>query len=89
MAGGRNAVEAVYWYRQALRLCAADAMLYIGDAYFNGDGAPKETRTGFQLMRLSSGLGSRRATELVREKLKRQEIPLAPPEFSDLYRGSR
>jgi hypothetical protein len=89
MASGRNAVEAVYWYKQALRLCAADAMLYLGDAYFNGDGAARDTRSGFQLMRISSGLGSQRATELVREKLRRQEIPLALPAFGDLYQATR
>lgn len=89
LAASRNITEAVYWYRQSLRLCAADAFLYLGDAYFNGDGAARDPRSGFQLMRISSGLGSRRAAELLKQKIERQEIPLAPSNFGDLYRQPR
>jgi hypothetical protein len=85
MARGGDAAEAVYWYRQALRLCQADSMFYLGDAYLSGDGARRDSQTGFQLMRTSSALGSRRATEHVRELLQRQQILLAPPTIGDLY----
>jgi hypothetical protein len=89
MASGRDAPEAVYWYRQSLRLCAADAMLYLGDAYFNGDGVPQDLRTGYQLMRISSSFGSRRASDLIKQILQSQRVPLAPPTFSDLYQRQR
>jgi hypothetical protein len=89
MAGSRNSEEAVYWYKQAVRLCPADAMLYLGDAYFNGDGAPRDSRTGFQLMRISSSFGSRRATDLIKEMLRRQQIPLATSDIGDLYQSGR
>lgn len=82
--------EAVYWYKQALRLCASDAMLYLGDAYLNGDGARRDARTGFQLMRVSSALGSRRAIDTIKAILRKgEQVPLAPPNFSELYQGAR
>jgi hypothetical protein len=89
MARNHDTTEAVYWYKQALSLCPADAMLYLGDAYLNGDGAHRDARTGFQLMRISSSLGTRRATDLVRQILQRQQIPLAPSDFANLYQRSR
>lgn len=85
-----NKSEAVYWYKQALRLCASDAMLYLGDAYLNGDGARHDARTGFQLMRVSGALGSRRAIDTIKAILRKgEQVPLAPPNFSELYQGTR
>jgi hypothetical protein len=88
MASRGDTNEAVYWYRQALSLCPSDAMLYLGDAYLNGDGAAHDARTGFQLMRMSSSLGTPRATDLLKGLLQRGQIPLAPRNFSDLYQRS-
>jgi TPR repeat protein len=79
-------MEATYWYRQSLRRCAGDSLLYLGDAYLNGDGATRDTRTGFQLARFASALGATRATDLVRNMLRQgQSIPLAPPALADRY----
>ena len=81
-----NKMEATYWYRQSLRRCAGDSLLYLGDAYLNGDGATRDTRTGFQLVRFASALGATRATDLVRNMLRQgQSIPLAPPALADRY----
>lgn len=88
MASRGDTKEAVYWYRQALSLCPSDAMLYLGDAYLNGDGANRDVRTGFQLMRMSSSLGTQRATDLLKGILRRQQVPLAPSNFADLYQRS-
>jgi hypothetical protein len=83
-----NRVEALYWYKQAIGLCERESLTYIGDAYFNGDGAPPDPRTGFQLMRCASALGSDPAREYLKELLHNGRIPLAPPTFGDQYNTS-
>ncbi|MBV6486916.1 MAG: hypothetical protein GHHEDOFH_00853 [Pseudorhodoplanes sp.] len=81
-----NRPEAVYWYKQAVGLCEREAMTYVGDAYFNGDGAPRDSRTGFQLMRCASALGSEQARDYLAELLRSGRIQLAPPAFGDAYK---
>jgi hypothetical protein len=40
-------------------------------------------------MRTASALGDQRATDLLKDLLQRQAIPLAPKDFSDLYQRLR
>ena len=84
MKAGKR-VEALYWYKQSIALCERESLTYIGDAYFNGDGAPPDPRTGFQLMRCATALGSDAARDYLKELLHNGRIPLAPPAFGDQY----
>jgi hypothetical protein len=80
--------EAVYWFKQAVRQCEPDALAELGDAYFLGGGISRSQRTGFQLMRCASALGSASAADKLRRLLEGQQMPLAPPSMAPQY-GSR
>jgi hypothetical protein len=80
-----NKPEAVYWYKQSLKTCNVDAITFLGDAYLSGEGIQRDTRTGFQLMRLSAALGSEQARTYIVELLRGGSIPNAPRSMSQAY----
>lgn len=84
-AGEGNKPEAVYWFKQAVRLCEPDALAELGDAYFSGGAVTRSQRTGFQLMRCATALGSRSAAEKLRRLLEGQQVPLGPPSMAPRY----
>ena len=81
--------EAVFWYKQSVRVCQKDAFTMLGDAYFNGEGAPRDSRTGFQLMRCASALDSDQARTYLSDLLHGGSIQLAPPTMGDGYGARR
>jgi TPR repeat protein len=82
--------EAVYWYKQALRLCESDSLTFLADAYLHGEiGGSPDVTTGFQLMRCASALGNETARDQLARLLKGRSIPYAPPEASDQYQRAR
>jgi hypothetical protein len=80
-----NKPEAVYWYKQSLKTCNFDAITFLGDAYLSGEGVQRDTRTGFQLMRLSAALGSEQARTYIIELLRGGSVPNAPRGLSQAY----
>ena len=83
--------EAIYWYRQALKLCEADSMTYLADAYLHGEtgSGGADPATGFQLMRCAAALGNDTARDTLSRLLKNGHIQYAPPELGDRYLRSR
>jgi hypothetical protein len=81
----RDKAESVYWFKQAVRLCEPDALAELGDAYFLGGGVNRSQRTGFQLMRCATALGSRSAADKLRRLLEGQQVPLGPPSIAPQY----
>ena len=89
-AGVKNAAkgdkpEAVYWFKQAVRLCEPDALAELGDAYFSGGVVTRNHRTGFQLMRCATALGSTSAAGKLRRFLEADQVPLGPPSMAPQY----
>jgi hypothetical protein len=89
-AGAKNAAkgdkpEAVYWFKQAVRLCEPDALAELGDAYFSGGVVTRSHRTGFQLMRCATALGSNSAANKLRRLLEADQVPLGPPSMAPQY----
>ena len=83
--------EAIYWYRQALKMCDTDSMTYLADAYLHGEmgsGGPDLT-TGFQMMRCAAALGNDTARDTLSRLLKSRQVRYGPPELGDQYQRSR
>src|SRR5262249_18527893 len=71
-------VEATYWYKRAVQTLEVDALTFLGDGYLNGDGVPRDVRTGYQLLRLAAALGSEKAKNYLVDRLESGSIPNAP-----------
>lgn len=84
-----NKPEAIYWYKRSLMMIEPEALTFLGDAYLNGDGVPRDLKTGFQLLRLAAGLGSERARSYLSERLQAGAIPNAPTTMGEAYQPSR
>ena len=82
-----NKAEATYWYKRSVLTIEPEALTFLGDAYLNGDGVPRDARTGYQLLRLATGLGNDKARNYLIERLGNHGIPNAPPTMADAYRG--
>jgi hypothetical protein len=82
-----NKTEAVYWYKQSLRTCEAEALAYLGDAFVFGQGnLSRDARTGFQLLRLAAALGSADAKQQLISLLQAQHIPGTRSSMAQNYR---
>jgi Sel1 repeat len=81
--------EAVYWYKRSVRMIEPDALTFLGDGYLNGDGVPRDARTGYQLLRLAAALGSEKARSYLVDRLGAGSIPNAPPSMSQAFPPSR
>jgi hypothetical protein len=84
-----NKAEATYWYKRSIMTIEPEAFTFLGDAYLNGDGAPRDVKTGFQLLRLAAGLGSERARSYLSERLQAGAIPNAPTTMGDAFQPGR
>jgi hypothetical protein len=74
-----NKAEAAYWYKRALLTVDPNVLTALGDTYMSGEGVPRDTRTGYQLLRLAAGLGSEKARAYLVDRLESGSIPNAPP----------
>jgi hypothetical protein len=78
--------EAVYWYKRSVKMIEPDALTFLGDGYLNGDGVPRDARTGYQLLRLAAALGSEKARSYLVERLEAGHIPNAPATMGQAFR---
>jgi TPR repeat protein len=82
-----NKAEATYWYKRSVLTIEPEALTFLGDAYLNGDGVPRDARTGYQLLRMAAGFGSERARSYLMDMLASNKIPDAPPTMAEAFRG--
>jgi hypothetical protein len=85
---GNNA-EATYWYKRSVMMIEPDALTFLGSGYLNGEGLPRDVRTGFQLLRLAAALGNERARSYLVERLQAGGIPNAPTTMGDAFQPGR
>jgi hypothetical protein len=81
--------EAVYWYKRSVKMIEPDALTFLGDGYLNGDGVPRDARTGYQLLRLAAALGSEKARSYLVDRLGAGSIPNAPASMAQAFPPSR
>jgi hypothetical protein len=81
--------EAVYWYKRSVKMIEPDALTFLGDGYLNGDGVPRDARTGYQLLRLAAALGSEKARSYLVDRLGAGSIPNAPAGMAQAFPPSR
>jgi hypothetical protein len=77
--------EAIYWYKRAVQTLEVDALTFLGDGYLNGDGVPRDPRTGYQLLRLAAGLGSEKARNYLVDQLGSGHIQNAPTTMGQAF----
>jgi hypothetical protein len=84
-----NKAEASYWYKRSVLMIEPEALTFLGDAYLNGEGLPRDIRTGFQLLRLAAALGNENARSVLSERLRTGKIPNAPTTMGDAFQPGR